>query len=96
MPATTLNKIAEIYAAEPGPVFRPRTSRGDAVGLLHIEVNGGAEVQLQGRLDPSMPWTDLLEATATTNQIVAVVLPPEIRVNVTVHTSGYVQAYLLE
>jgi hypothetical protein len=70
-------------------------SDGEKIGLFQVEVGSGTySVQLQGRLDPSASWVDLLTAPATADGIFSVVLLPEMRVNITTNGATVV-AWLL-
>jgi hypothetical protein len=92
-----INKIADnIGSAAAGATFPVKTTGGSRVGLLQVQSSGTATIDFEGRLDPSLPWVSLLEVPFTGGGMVSVVLPPEVRINVTAWTSGSVNAWLLE
>jgi hypothetical protein len=92
-----INKIAtDIGSVVAAPVFSPPSTGGNRVALLQVGSTGTATIDFEGRLDPSLPWVSLLEVPFTGSGMVSVVLPPEVRINVTAWTSGSVNAWLLE
>lgn len=93
----SLNRIAtDIGSVSASPVFSPASTGGSRVALLQVGSTGTATIDFEGRLNPSLPWVSLLEVPFTGNGMVSVVLPPEVRINVSSWTSGTVNAWLLE
>lgn len=74
---------------------RPASADGEHVGIVQIEVGTGAySVQIQGRIDTSASYVDLLQTAATADGMYSIAVLPDMRVNIT--TNGQtVSAWLL-
>ena len=59
-------------------------------GIVQVEGITSATVQIQGRLEGSMSWVTLVTFTADNAQ--SIMLFPEMRVNVSVFSSGSITA----
>lgn len=76
--------------------FRPNDAvmgHRDAYLLIQVDISDTATVQIQGRVASDLEWTSLTEEDITfPGGVFQVVACPEMRLEVTSYTSGYVNA----
>jgi hypothetical protein len=73
----------------------PATADGERVGIVQIECGTGAySIQIQGRLDPTASWINLLQTAATADGMYSIAVLPEMRVFITTNGQN-VSAWLL-
>jgi hypothetical protein len=75
--------------------IKPASANGEHVGIVQIEVGTGSySVQIQGRIDATASWVDLLQTPATADGMYSIAVLPEMRVNITTNGQS-VSAWLL-
>lgn len=73
----------------------PATADGERVGIVQVELGTGAySVQIQGRIDPTASWINLLQTPATADGMYSIAVLPEMRVDITTNGQN-VSAWLL-
>lgn len=85
-------RLSQAGSGDSTPVEVPDQAVRGPVTLVQFEVTGTVSYQLQGRLEDSLTFVDLLDSAGTANAIVAVATCPEYRL--TNSDSGTVNATL--
>ena len=90
MNIVNLTPTAIASAAASDTVFLAHELATKQSGIVQVEGITSATVQIQGRLEGSMSWVTLV--TFTSDNAQSIMLFPQMRVNVSVYSSGSVTA----